>query len=146
MKTMKSALTATPKEKRTYCFKNFQTNQWYLYPLMVFVWYATWIRKKLYFEPKWDEKKAQRILETYFAKYGEIDREKEEISRYFRKWGFFFREHVAWYDKKFCRIHNNKLISFMCDAFEVPGFVKSVEDDGEWILITFKTDGITNFK
>lgn len=127
------------KTRKRYQYKELYTYHAIFYPLMVAVWWLDhWIEAFKYGAP-WSADRTYRILSYAFPKRAEVDKENNEISRYIRSWGFYWKPYAKWYDKWYCEKYNSKITEFLFERFEMDGYEKTVDqEDSDWTLVIFK--------
>lgn len=127
------------KTRKCYRYKALYTYHAIFYPLMVAIWWVDhWIEAFKY-GAHWDADRTYRILSYAFPKRAGVDKENNEISRYIRSWGFYWKPYAKWYDKWYCEKYNAKITEFLYEQFEMDGYEKTVDkEDSDWTLVIFK--------
>jgi hypothetical protein len=127
------------KTRKRYEYKGLYTYHAICYPLMVAIWWLDHWIEAIKYSDSWDADRTYRILSYAFPKHATVDKETNEISRYIRSWGFYWKPYAKWYDKWYCEKYNGKITEFLYERFEMDGYEKTVDkEDSDWTLVIFK--------
>lgn len=113
-----------------------------LFPIWVCAWAHDKIKSKLNARTKWNEERANKILNYYTPRRSEWNAEEKTF--------YFFDNGMGWYlgsakkylkrkDRRFWYLFHHKIRRYLIDSYELEGFKKEIGDcsDG-WTEIYFK--------
>jgi hypothetical protein len=141
------------KTTKYYHYKDMdiKTPYWFLYPLLVVIYWVERLcvtaekvrRKKL---NKWSDKRTERILRHAFPKACTVNTSDNSFyitcrdNAYLLHWSVWSKP-WDWY---YCNLYNVDILNYLAWNFEMPGYVKTVEEEesypNNWITVIFKKD------
>lgn len=124
----------------------YKVNRIIFFPVWIFALTCDKVIKWLNNRQKWNEERANEILNYYIPRRAEWVEDEKEF--YFFDNGFGWsinlaKKHLKRKDRRFWKIYScgwfNKIREYLIENFELEGFTKKVLDvDGIWTEISFK--------
>ena len=144
------AMNRKPKRKsnfRRWWYKNgYKVNRVIFFPIWIFALTCKKIENWLNNRQKWNEERANEILNYYIPRRAEWDKHTEEF--YFFDNGFGWsinlaKKYLKRKDRRFWELHNGwcggRIKDYLKNTFELEGFTKTVLNvDNSWTEIIFK--------
>lgn len=110
------------------------------------VWFAICIKERvekyLNNKQKWNEKKADEILNYYIPRYSKWDKEEKEFYFFDNGYGWnigLAKRYLKRKDYRFWRVNDYRIRNYLIESFKLEGFTKEIlsTTDG-WTEISFK--------
>ncbi len=142
IKAMKNRTT-----KREMIMKWWYKNGYKVMRVVLFpIWFAICIKERignhLNNKQKWNEEKADEILNYYVPRYARWNEEEKEFYFFDNGYGWYIgiaKRHLKRKDRRFWKVNNYRIRNYLIKNFELEGFTKEIllDSDG-WTEISFK--------
>ena len=118
--------------------KNYSYYIWFL-PIIPFCWMYDKIVKLIDKSRKWDEEKAEKIINKTLVKILEWDEDAKNYYVYIRRYHGFNWERVPFIYRKWAKKFSYRLKDYFLEKYENELYIKEVEteDYNEWHYVTF---------
>lgn len=142
IKAMKNETTKTQKARQWWYKNGYKVMRVILFPIWFTVCAKEKIENHLNNKQKWNEERADKILNYYIPRYSEWNKEEKEFYFFDNGYGWnigLAKRHLKRKDRRFWKVNHYRIRNYLIENFELEGFTKEILSTTEgWTEISFK--------